>query len=73
MHCDVIPATSTALNAKEVLEKMGLSRLRDRNWNIQLTTAWSGEGIHEGLEWLKSQHRGEEYDPRKIEYPAYHH
>ena len=68
VHYDVIPATSTALSAAEIQEKMGLPSLHDRNWYIQPTCATSGEGLYEGLELLRSQHRGKEYDPKKIKY-----
>ena len=56
----MVPA-STAMTAAEIQEKMGLSSLRDRNWYIQPTCATSGAGLYEGLEWLRSQHLGEEH------------
>ena len=68
VHYDVIPATSTALRPIEMVKEMGLTSLRDRIWYVQPTCATTGDGLYEGLEWLRSQHRGKEYDPRKTVY-----
>ena len=43
------------MNATEVVRKLGLHSLRNRNWNIQETCAVSGDGLFEGLEWLSKQ------------------
>ena len=43
-----------AMNATEITEKLGLSALRQRTWDIQATCATSGDGLYEGLEWLSS-------------------
>ena len=51
----IVPA-STAMTAAEVEEKMGLPRLRDRIWYVQPTCATTGDGLYEGLEWLRCQH-----------------
>lgn len=59
--------TSTALKAKEVEDEMELHKLHDRNWHIHPTCATSGEGLYEGLEWLRAQHLGEEYDPAEAQ------
>jgi ADP-ribosylation factor protein 1 len=47
------------MNAAEIADKMGLHELRDRQWYIHPTCATSGDGLYEGLEWLRSQHLGE--------------
>ena len=48
------------MSPTKVQDKMGLSRLRDRRWLLQPSCGSSGDGLHEGLEWLRSQHLGEE-------------
>ncbi|XP_051122365.1 ADP-ribosylation factor-like [Andrographis paniculata] len=42
------------MNAAEITEKLGLHSLRQRHWYIQSTSATSGEGLWEGLEWLSN-------------------
>ena len=56
------------MKAAEVVDKLGLHSLRDRNWYIQPTCATDGSGdgvrgLYEGLEWLRSQYLGEEMKP----------
>mmetsp|Transcript_40178 Transcript_40178/g.87641 ORF Transcript_40178/g.87641 Transcript_40178/m.87641 type:complete len:174 (-) Transcript_40178:112-633(-) len=41
-----------AMSAAEVAEKLGLNGLQNREWFIQSTTAVSGEGLYEGLDWM---------------------
>jgi len=41
-----------AMNVREITERLGLSKLRDRDWHIQGACATSGEGLYEGLDWL---------------------
>lgn len=41
----------------EVQEKLGLTRIRDRNWYVQPSCATSGDGLFQGLQWLSSNHR----------------
>ncbi|KAI6176295.1 ADP-ribosylation factor 6 [Aphelenchoides bicaudatus] len=43
---------STAMKPQELQDKLGLTRLRDRNWFIQASCATTGEGLQEGLTWL---------------------
>jgi len=38
----------------EIQEKLGLTRIRDRNWYVQPSCATTGDGLHEGLAWLTS-------------------
>ena len=47
------------MNAAEVTEKLGLSKLRNRNWYIQESCAPTGEGLYDGLEWLRAACAGE--------------
>jgi|UniRef100_A0A7S4GLJ1 ADP-ribosylation factor-like protein 3 len=42
---------SNALSAADVSEKLGLTGIRDRKWQIQGCSAKNGEGLHEGMEW----------------------
>jgi small GTP-binding protein len=44
-----------AMNATEIMNKLGLHSLRQRNWYIQATCATSGDGLYEGLDWLSNQ------------------
>jgi len=43
-----------AMNAAEITEKLGLARLRDRNWYVQPSCATSGDGLLDGLTWLNT-------------------
>jgi ADP-ribosylation factor protein 1 len=51
--CDIEGCMSTS----EVTDKMKLHDLRNRNWYIQSCSAWTGEGLAEGLDWLASNVR----------------
>jgi len=42
-----------AMNAAEITDKLGLHSLRQRQWYIQSTCATSGDGLYEGLEWVR--------------------
>jgi ADP-ribosylation factor protein 1 len=41
-----------AMGVSEVAEKLNLSNVKNRKWYIQATTATTGEGLYEGLDWL---------------------
>ncbi|RCV20361.1 hypothetical protein SETIT_4G049900v2 [Setaria italica] len=41
-----------AMNAAEIIDKLGLHSLRQHHWYIQSAT--TGEGLYEGLDWLSS-------------------
>ena len=41
------------MSPAEVQEKMGLASLRHPHWHIQASCAVTGEGLYEGLLWLK--------------------
>ncbi|KAJ0113614.1 hypothetical protein Patl1_02770 [Pistacia atlantica] len=41
-----------AMNTTEITNKLGLHSLGQRRWHIQGTSAISGEGLHEGFDWL---------------------
>lgn len=41
-----------AMSPAEVTEKLGLHRMRDRNWYVHPSNALTGEGLFEGLNWL---------------------
>lgn len=43
-----------AMKPHEIQEKLGLTRIRDRNWYVQPSCATSGDGLYEGLTWLTS-------------------
>ena len=45
--------SNTAMNPAEASEKLGLHRLRDRTWYTQPSCATSGDGLYEGLDWLR--------------------
>ena len=43
-----------AMKVQEVTERLGLNKLRNRQWFIQGTSAPTGDGLYEGLDWLSS-------------------
>eukprot|EP00401_Gymnodinium_catenatum_P042932 CAMPEP_0117486502 /NCGR_PEP_ID=MMETSP0784-20121206/15512_1 /TAXON_ID=39447 /ORGANISM="" /LENGTH=219 /DNA_ID=CAMNT_0005281119 /DNA_START=85 /DNA_END=744 /DNA_ORIENTATION=+ len=42
-----------AMPAADIAEKLGLHSLRHTQWYIQSSVATSGEGLYEGLDWLR--------------------
>jgi ADP-ribosylation factor protein 1 len=42
-----------AMSVAEVTDKLGLHALKNRKWYIQSTCATSGDGLYEGLDWLR--------------------
>nr|XP_055145450.1 ADP-ribosylation factor 6 isoform X2 [Symphalangus syndactylus] len=46
-----------AMKPHEIQEKLGLTRIRDRNWYVQPSCATSGDGLYEGLTWLTSNYK----------------
>ena len=45
---------AAAMKPHEIQEKLGLTRIRDRNWYVQPACAMVGDGLYEGLTWLMS-------------------
>jgi len=43
-----------AMKVQEVTERLGLNKLRNRQWYIQGAAAPTGDGLYEGLDWLSS-------------------
>lgn len=43
-----------AMKPHEIQDKLGLTRIRDRNWYVQPSCATTGDGLYEGLTWLSS-------------------
>ena len=43
-----------AMKVQEITEKLGLNKLRNRQWYIQGACATTGDGLYEGLDWLSS-------------------
>ena len=41
-----------ALPPGEVTEKMGMGQLKGRTWLVQGTSATTGQGLKEGLDWM---------------------
>jgi len=41
-----------AMTAAEMMDKLGLHSMRDREWYIQSTCATAGDGLYEGLDWM---------------------
>lgn len=46
-----------ALTPEEIPDKLGLNRIRDRNWYVQPCVASTGDGLMEGLTWLSQNHK----------------
>jgi ADP-ribosylation factor protein 6 len=42
------------MDTSEITEKLGLHRLKDRNWHIQPSCALNGDGLLDGLTWLNN-------------------
>ena len=42
-----------AMSVKEVTERLSLNKLTNRKWFIQGCSAPSGDGLYEGLDWLR--------------------
>jgi len=40
-----------SMPADEIAEKLSLTNIRDRQWQIQACSAKTGEGLQEGMEW----------------------
>uniref|UniRef100_A0A0A9WU20 ADP-ribosylation factor 6 n=1 Tax=Lygus hesperus TaxID=30085 RepID=A0A0A9WU20_LYGHE len=49
-----------AMRPIEIQEKLGLTKVRDKNWHVQPSCAKTGDGLLEGLTWIT------ENDPRKL-------
>ncbi|KAI8145248.1 P-loop containing nucleoside triphosphate hydrolase protein [Fennellomyces sp. T-0311] len=47
-----------ALTASQISNALSLTSLKDRQWHIQACSALTGEGLHEGLDWLVHQITG---------------
>jgi len=43
-----------AMSTAQITEKLGLTNLHGRKWNVQGSSATSGEGLYEGFDWLAS-------------------
>mmetsp|Transcript_113577 Transcript_113577/g.220225 ORF Transcript_113577/g.220225 Transcript_113577/m.220225 type:complete len:209 (-) Transcript_113577:193-819(-) len=41
-----------AFTAEQLTDKLGLHGLRERQWFVQASSCTTGEGLHEGLDWL---------------------
>lgn len=41
-----------AMNVAQVTEQLGLTGMRNRQWFVQGCCSTTGEGLHEGLDWL---------------------
>lgn len=46
-----------AYGADDIAEKLDLTAIRDRPWQIQACSAKDGSGLKEGMEWLMKQVR----------------
>lgn len=42
------------MKPNEIQDKLGLMRLRDRNWYVQPSCATKGDGLNEGLTWIST-------------------
>merc|ERR1719238_103183 len=43
---------SQALSVRTITDKLQLNTLKNRDWYIQGTSAQTGDGLYEGLDWL---------------------
>ncbi|PSN53385.1 ADP-ribosylation factor 6 [Blattella germanica] len=56
-HVQITKTDLIAMKPHEIQEKLGLTRIRDRNWYVQPSCATTGDGLYEGLTWLTSNHK----------------
>ncbi len=42
------------MDTAEITEKLGLHKLKDRNWHVQSSCAITGDGLVDGLTWLNN-------------------
>ena len=45
---------NSALPPGEVTEKLGMGKFKERSWMVQGTSATTGQGLKEGLDWMAS-------------------
>ena len=41
-----------AMTVPQISEALGLTRLRNRTWQVQASNAQRGDGLFEGMDWL---------------------
>lgn len=46
------PPAQDAMSVQELSEVLSLHTVRHHDWHIQAACALTGEGLHEGLEWI---------------------
>lgn len=44
-----------AVSSVKVSAALGLERIMDKPWHITASNAVTGDGLHEGVEWLTNQ------------------
>eukprot|EP00756_Hemistasia_phaeocysticola_P005712 Hpha_TRINITY_DN13464_c0_g1::TRINITY_DN13464_c0_g1_i1::g.130928::m.130928/K07944/ARL3; ADP-ribosylation factor-like protein 3 len=60
-----------ALPASDIAEALNLRAVRDREWQIQPSSAKTGDGLREGMEWLvKSLESGKSLDAERRRTPV---
>ncbi|PRP87043.1 ADP-ribosylation factor [Planoprotostelium fungivorum] len=50
-----------AMSSMEVAEELELAHITDRKWSVQSTSATSGQGINQAIEWIKETISEREY------------
>lgn len=55
-----------AMRGPEVIEKLGLHKLRNRQWFLHESTASDGSGLDDGLEWLSRMLQPGQRPPAQI-------
>ena len=51
--------TKEAMSSVKGSQMLGLERIMDKPWHICASNAVTGEGLHEGVEWLTTQIKGQ--------------
>ena len=46
---------NAALDKEMITEKLGLNTVKNRSWFIQISSAITGDGLKEGLQWMSDQ------------------
>ncbi len=57
-----------SMTLQEVTERLGLNKLRNRQWYIQGASAPTGDGLYEGLDWIQNTLHRTVHGPEQLGY-----
>ena len=53
--CALVQDLPNPAGAEDIIEKLSLHAIPQRQWHVQLSSATTGDGLFEGMDWLASQ------------------